>query len=69
MAINDGRQSILCNKIVLNPKKKVEIIEPNKGKIVNETKFEEIKRKKMQEIQNRRTNRNDGNSMQIRIGG
>ncbi|AXT51240.1 GLPGLI family protein [Aquimarina sp. BL5] len=69
MAINDGQQSMLCDKIVLSPKRKVEILESNKGKVVNENKFEEIMRKKMQEIQDRRPNRDDGNSMQIRIGG
>ncbi|MFD2564210.1 GLPGLI family protein [Aquimarina rubra] len=69
MEVNDGQQSMLCNKIVLNPKKKVEIIPPGKGKVVSETKFEEILQKKMKEMQDRRPQRDDGNSMQIRIRG
>ncbi len=64
---NDGQQSMLCSKIVLNPKKKIEILEPTKGKIVSESKFEEIMEKKMKEMQDRRPNREDGNNMQIRM--
>ncbi|WP_298541557.1 GLPGLI family protein [uncultured Aquimarina sp.] len=69
MEVNDGQQSMLCSKIILNPKKKIEIKEPTKGKVVTETKFEEITLKKMTEMQDRRSNRDDGNNIQIRIGG
>ncbi|WP_378182249.1 GLPGLI family protein [Aquimarina sp. SS2-1] len=69
LEVNDGQQSMLCNKIVLNPKKKVEITAPTKGKVVSETKFEEILQKKLKEMHDRRPHRDGGNSMQIRIGG
>ncbi|SEL14773.1 GLPGLI family protein [Aquimarina amphilecti] len=69
MEVNDGDLRILCNKIVLNPKKKIEIKAPEKGKVVTETKFEKIMRKKMDEMHDRRSHRNGGNSMEIRIGG
>ncbi|MBQ4818501.1 GLPGLI family protein [Aquimarina sp. MMG016] len=69
LEVNNGEQSMLCNKIVLNPKKKVEIIEPTKGKIVTQEKFEEIMQKKMKEMRDRMSHRGDGESVRIRIGG
>jgi len=69
MEINDGLQNILCNKIVLNPKKKVDIKEPTKGKVITEVKFGEIMQKKSEEMNERRSNRSDGGGMEIRIGG
>ncbi len=65
---NDGSQRILCSKIVLNPKKKIEITEPVKGKIVNEEKYEEIMQKKVKEMRDRMPRR-DENSFQIRVRG
>lgn len=38
--------SILCTKIVLNPKIKLELKAPTKGKKVDRKKFEEISEKK-----------------------
>ncbi len=69
LEINDGDQSILCAKIVLNPKKKVNISEPTKGKEVTEEKFEQIVEKKMKEMRDRESRRGDGESIRIRIGG
>ncbi|WP_299431847.1 GLPGLI family protein [uncultured Aquimarina sp.] len=69
MEVNDGLQNILCNKIVLNPKKKVEITEPTKGKVITESKFGEIMQKKTEEMQDRRSNRSDGDGMTIKIRG
>ncbi|NOU59200.1 GLPGLI family protein [Marinifilum caeruleilacunae] len=50
MELNDGRTSILCSKIVLNPKEKIEIKEPGKGKEVSQAEYDEISRKKMKEM-------------------
>ena len=69
MEVNDGDLRILCSKIVLNPKKKIEIKAPDKGKVVSEAKFEEIMRKKMKEMQDRMPRRSDGNSFEIRVRG
>ena len=69
LEINDGDQSILCTKIVLNPKKKVNISEPKKGKVVTEEKYEQIVEKKMKEMRERESRRGDGESIRIRIGG
>ncbi|WP_459211308.1 GLPGLI family protein [Aquimarina rhabdastrellae] len=70
LEVNDGSQFILCKKIVLNPKEKVTITEPKKGKLVNGKKFEEIMRKKTQEMSERYNNRrNNGENIEIKIGG
>ncbi|MDT7830839.1 GLPGLI family protein [Flavobacteriaceae bacterium S356] len=70
LEINDGRLTIACTEIVLNPAEKIEIIEPTKGKKVNSEKFEEISRKKSKEMMERfRSKRGDGNGIEIRIGG
>ncbi|PXY03018.1 GLPGLI family protein [Marinifilum breve] len=50
MELNDGRTSILCSKIVINPKEKIDIKEPNKGKEVSQAEYDEISRKKMKEM-------------------
>ncbi len=69
LEVNDGEQNMLCSKIVLNPKKKIEIKEPEKGKVVTQEKFETVMRKKMKEMQDRMPRRNGGQSVRIRMGG
>lgn len=71
LEVGDGSETILCSKIILNPKDGVDIKEPTKGKEVSQEKFEAIMEKKMNEMneQNNSNRRNDGNSIEIRIGG
>ncbi len=69
LEVGDGEQNMLCSKVVLNPKKKVEIIEPSKGKVITQEQFEDVLTKKMKEMRARRSQRDDGRSFQIRIGG
>lgn len=71
LEINDGQQTIVCSKIVLNPEDSVDIKEPTKGKVVNQSEFDEIMEKKQQEMMERYTPRNgrEGETFQIRIGG
>ena len=68
---NDGSQTIICSKIIINPKKSKEILEPTKGKEVTQKEFDDILEKKMKEMEERyRPNgRGDGESIEIRIGG
>ena len=68
---NDGSQTIICSKIVINPKKSNEIIEPTKGKQVTQKEFDAILEKKMKEMEERFRphGRGDGESIEIRIGG
>ena len=70
LAVNDGTETIVCSKIILNPKNKATFSEPSKGKIVTQEKFETILEKKMKEMQERYTpNSRDGETIEIRIGG
>ena len=71
LEVNDGSQSIMCSKIVLNPNEKLKITEPSKGKKISQEEYDKIMDKKMKEMRERyRHNReSDGHSVEIRIGG
>lgn len=70
LEISDGELTLVCSRIVLNPKEKIEIKEPKKGKVVNQEKFNEIEKKKNEEMmENFRSRRRDGSSNVITIGG
>lgn len=72
LEINDGAETILCSKIVLNPEKGLSIKEPTKGKVVTATEYEEVMEKKMKEMNEQFEGdgrRDGGNQMRIRIGG
>ena len=69
LEVNDGRTIILCSKIVLNPKDKVEIKAISKGKVVSQKEYDEAVMKKMEEY--REMNQGRGGregGMQIRFG-
>ena len=72
MEVGDGQETILCSKIILNPKKAIAIEEPKGGKKVNRAEFEAIMAKKMKEqmeqFENNRDD-DDGERIEIRIGG
>jgi GLPGLI family protein len=71
LEVSEGRETILCSKIVLNPKGDVNVKAPSKGKKVNQAEFDAIAEKKMKEMDERFKNnrREDGNEIEIRIGG
>ncbi|WP_228852524.1 GLPGLI family protein [Aegicerativicinus sediminis] len=70
LEINDGTQSIMCSKIILNPDKEINLDEPKKGKEVSQKEYDEILEDKMQEMKERRApNRGKGEEIEIRIGG
>ena len=50
LEVNDGKTSILCSKIVMNTKEKVEIKAPSKGKEVTQKEYDEIVKNKMEEM-------------------
>lgn len=64
LEINEGRTTILCSEIVMNPSEKVEIAAPTKGKKVTKEEYNKIMKKKMEEMRemfrNRRGNRGGG---------
>lgn len=51
MEIKDGNMVLICTKIVINSDKKESIVEPSKGKVVTEAKYDEMMEAKMQEMQ------------------
>jgi len=70
LEVNDGTETIICSKIVINPKNNIALKEPSKGKVVSQEKFETIIEKKMKEMQERRSfNSKDGENIEIIIGG
>ncbi len=50
LEVNSDRTTILCSKIVLNPDEKEEIKTPSKGKEVTQEEYNEIMKKKMEEM-------------------
>ena len=69
LEVNDGRTTILCSKIVLNPEKNIDIKAPEKGKVVTQSEFEEIRLEKAKEMETRmggQGRRGDGHRMIIR---
>ena len=51
LEVNDGKTVMLCTKIVMNAKDKVEIKPATKGKQVIQTEYNDIVKKKMEEMQ------------------
>ncbi|NHN27631.1 GLPGLI family protein [Flavobacterium jejuense] len=50
LEVNDGTTVLLCSKIVLNSKEKVDIKTPTKGKKVTQKEYDDIVKKKMEEM-------------------
>ena len=50
LEVNDGKTVILCSKLVLNSKEKVEIKPASKGKVVTQKEYDETVKKKMEEM-------------------
>ncbi len=71
LEINDGSQTIICSKVVINPENRIDIEEPKKGKQVTQSEFKAITLKKIKENQERfqSSGREDGEHIKISIGG
>ncbi|GAB7257846.1 GLPGLI family protein [uncultured Polaribacter sp.] len=54
LEINEGRTTILCTEIVLNPSEKLEIEKPTKGDKVTRKEYTDAITKKMEEFRNSR---------------
>ncbi|RED50387.1 GLPGLI family protein [Seonamhaeicola aphaedonensis] len=50
LEVSEGRTTILCSKIIMNPDEKDEIKIPSKGKEVSRAEFDEISKEKMEEM-------------------
>ena len=68
LEVNDGRTTILCSKVILNPKDKVEIKAVTKGKVVSQKEYDEAVTKKMEEWREMNQGRGNNSGMQIRFG-
>lgn len=68
MEVNDGKTVIMCSKLVMNVKDKVEIKAPTGGDKVTQKQFDDIMIKKMKEMQEMGGGPGGGRGMQIRMG-
>ena len=68
LEVNDGKTIILCSKLVLNSKEKVEIKPASKGKEVTQKEYDEIVKKKMEEMREMNSGRG-GQGGGFRMGG
>ena len=50
MEVSNDNTTILCTKIVMNPKEKLKIKVPKKGAVVTLNEYEEIRTKKAEEM-------------------
>jgi len=69
LEVNDGIETVICSKIVMNPKNKVHIVEPSKGKVMTQEKFDILIEKKMKEMRERNKGRRGGHLLEVRVGG
>ncbi len=60
LEVQSGRTAILCSKIVMNPDEKEEIKAPKKGKEVTKKEYNDIVKKKMEEMREMYGGRNRG---------
>ena len=67
LEVNDGKTIILCSKVVLNAKDKVEIKAPSNGKSISQKDYDETVVKKMKEMQE--MNQGQGGGRSMRFGG
>ena len=73
LELSYANTNIMCTKITINPKEKVEIKEPKKGKQVSQVEYDKIVQQKMSEMRERMSNEREkgiqGGSHRMRIGG
>ena len=60
LEVSAGDTSILCSKIVINPKDKIKIEAPDKGKIISKKDYQETIVDKMKEFRDNRMGRTRG---------
>ncbi|MET0760691.1 MAG: GLPGLI family protein [Flavobacterium sp.] len=68
LEVNDGKTTVLCSKIVMNAKEKVEIKAPTNGKVISQKEYDETVVKKMEEFRQMNQGRGGNGGMQIRTG-
>ena len=58
LEVSAGNTTMLCSKIILNPKEKISIIAPDKGKEITKKEYQSTIKQKMMEMRNNRGRRN-----------
>lgn len=66
LEVSDGKTTVLCSKVVLNPKDKASIKAASNGKVVSQKEYDETVVKKMEEL--RQMNGGRPGMMQMRMG-
>jgi len=74
LEINEGKLTIVCTEIIMNPTEKMEIKKPKKGKVVTQAAYKKIMDKKSKEMMEKfRTRKSKkggkGHAISIQIGG
>ncbi len=70
LEVHEGKRTIVCTEIVINPSEKLKIKEPKGGKKVTSEEYEKIVKNKVKEMNERfRSKRGKGQSINIQIGG
>lgn len=69
LEVNSDKTTILCSKIVLNPDEKEDIKMPSKGKEVTQEEYNDIMKKKMEEMREMYGGRGRKGERHIRIRG
>lgn len=69
LEVNSDRTTILCSRIVLNPEDKEKLKIPSKGKEVTRKEYNDIMKKKMEEMREMYRGRGRGGERHIRIRG
>lgn len=57
LEINDGKLTLICSKIVINPEETIHINEPKRGKKVSQEEFNDIVEKKSKEMMDQMNSR------------
>ncbi|MDA9630308.1 GLPGLI family protein [Flavobacteriaceae bacterium] len=57
LEVSAGNTTMLCSQVIINPKEKIEIKSPNKGKEINKSNYSQIVQSKMLEMRNNRGRR------------
>lgn len=72
LEIQEGKETIVCTELILNPTEKIKIEEPTKGKKVTQEKYDKIMdaqtKEMMERFKNRRKSK-DGESFSIQVQG
>ena len=67
LEVNDGKTVMLCTKVVMNTKDRVEIKPTTKGKEVSQAEYNEIIKNKMEEMREMNSGPGSGRGVQFRM--